>query len=345
MFGYLVSFHYYRNTDLDALAASTGRDDLTFFADSGAFSAHTLGQVISLEDYAGWLGRWRHRIHAYAGLDVLFDAEGTQRNTAALRELGLDPMPVFHLGSPLTAFKAYLAESPYVGVGGMASGTLTLRDARLLRYLDRLHGMAASAGVGLHGFGLSSWAVIRRWPWRSVDSSTPGIGYRYGRIQAYDPYTDRWFMWSLRDQRAWHRHGWLVREYGMAPAQFRGDNVSIRDALIQLAARSWSRAAKTLAGRAYLCDTSTGDRGGERGPTWMAMWERGNRWDTRVYVTDAALAQRQGAGTRIGALDRGNRWGTPGATSGPVPASAAPPAGLGPQRTTGALGAPVAGGV
>ena len=60
---------------------------------------------------------------------------------------------MFHLGSPLRVFERYLSESPYVGVGGMASGTLTMRDPRLWKYLDRLHGLAAAAKVGLHGFG------------------------------------------------------------------------------------------------------------------------------------------------------------------------------------------------
>lgn len=302
MFDYLISYAYYRDCDLDELARSTGREELTFFADSGAFSAHTIGREISLEGYAGWIERWRHRIHAYASLDVLFDALATRRNTEALRALGLDPVPVFHLGSPMAAFKRYLEESPYVAVGGIASGTLKLRDPKLWAYLSRLHGLAQAAGVGLHGFGLSSWPVIRGFPWRSVDSSTPGLGYRYGRIQAFDPYTDRWHMWALRDRRAWHRHGWLVREYGMAPADFTGDNVAIRGALIQISARCWSRAASALAPTMYL---------GDPHPTphvavaRIAAWEKGNTW---VYVVDAAMQQPQNGTTRLAAFDQGNRW-------------------------------------
>lgn len=347
MFGYLVSFHYYGRQDLDELARSTGREDLTFFADSGAFSAHTLGKEITIESYAEWVGRWQHRLHAYATLDVLFDHKATRRNTQKLRALGLDPMPVFHLGSPMSAYKRYLAECDYVALGGIASGTLKLRDPRLWAYLDQLHEMARVAGVGLHGFGLSSWSVIRGFPWRSCDSSTPGIGYRYGRIQAYDPYADRWFMWDLRDKQAdqgrkevynrhlWHRHGWLVREYGMAPEDFEGDGPAIREALIQLAARSWSRAASTLERtEVYITDCYDSASSARK---HFGMWEEGNRW-TAVYVTDAALHQRQGETTRLAALDRGNTWAAarngarPGATPAAPSGSGAPGKGVGAGR-------------
>lgn len=328
MFGYLISFHYYRRTDLDELAEAAGAPELTFLADSGAFSAYTQGAQVRLEDYAAWLERWAHRVHAYASLDVLFDPEATMANTARLRELGAkDAMPVFHLGSPMEVFERYVAEEPYVGVGGMASGTLTMKDARLWKYLDVLHGKAAAAGTRLHGFGLSSWPVVKRFPWYSFDSSTAGSGYRYGRVLVFDPYADRWRGWGLRDRRAWHRHGWLVREYGMAPADFVGTNVQVRTPLITIAARSWSRATATLAQRAYVVDTSTGDKSG---PHWMGPWEAGNRW--RGYLTDAAFMQTEGDRNRLGAYERGNRWapssqnetsgpgGPPGALAGATPA-------------------------
>jgi hypothetical protein len=312
VFHYLLSYFYYRTTDLDELARSAGRDDLTFFADSGAFSAHTTGQHIELAEYAEWLDRWRHRIHAYASLDVLFDPEGTARNTQELRALGLDPIPVFHLGSPMKALERYLDESPYVAIGGMASGTLTMRDKRLWKYLDLVHGKAAAAGVGLHGFGLSAWPVIRAFPWRSCDSSSPGLGYRYGRIQVYDPYTDRWHAWALRDTQSWHRLGWLVREYGMSPEDFKGSNVAIRSALITISARAWSRAAAMLAGKRLYVTDGVYTRNETSGKKLLGTYEAGNQWDTRVYMTDTANGAMKGGprhAEQFAEWERGNQEG------------------------------------
>lgn len=298
-YGYLISYAYYQDTDLDDLAALSGTDDLTFFADSGAYTAHTLGVEIDLGAYAAWLDRWRHRIHAYASLDVLFDAEGTRRNHLALCALGLDPVPVFHLGSPLAAFQRYIAETPYVAVGGMASGRLTMRDPKLWGYLDLLHGLAGAAGVKLHGFGLSAWPVIRRFPWYSVDSSTPCVGFRYGQIMVFDPYSDRWRVWRIRDRRAWHRWGWLVREYGMTWGDFDPEGSAAlgspqRQALTTLAARSWKRAAMTVPEtRLYIVDTITALLTAGRRPQ-MGWWEDGNRWEPTPGLTRAPRTGSEG---------------------------------------------------
>lgn len=324
MFHYLLSYHYYRDTDLDRLAEAAGNPALTFLADSGAFSAEHAGASVDVSSYAAWLRRWEHRIHAYASLDVLHDPDASARNLDALRALGLDPVPVFHVGSPLEVYEQLVETNSYVAVGGMVRASVTMRDPRLARYLGRLHAIAGERGTRLHGFGLSSWPMIRRFPWYSVDSSAPGSGYRYGRVMAFDPFADKWVTWGLRDKRAWHRHGWLVREYGMTPADFRSPvNREVRAALIAIAARSWSRAASTLVStRFYLVDTATSAmKGGPAHGDVQAQWENGNGWDTRVYVTDAALDQVEHGGTRMRAYEAGNSWDTTLYLSDPHPSA------------------------
>jgi hypothetical protein len=304
-YGYLISYAYYADTDLDDLAGLSGTEDLTFFADSGAYTAHTLGLPISLEGYAAWIERWRHRIHAYASLDVLFDAEGTRRNHLTLCALGLDPVPVFHLGSPLRAFEGYLAESPYVALGGLAAGWRTMRDPKLWSYLDRLHGLADAAGVKLHGFGLSAWPVIRAFPWHSVDSSTPCVGFRWGQIMVFDPYSDTWRVWRIRDRRAWHRYGWLVREYEMTWEDFDPEGSAAlgspqRQALTTLAARSWKRAAMTVPDcHLYIVDTITSKLTRGRRPQ-MGWWEDGNRWTPPQSGPGAPRTVSPGPGGGLG---------------------------------------------
>lgn len=292
MFDYLLSYHYYRKADLDALADAAGVPDLTFFADSGAFSAHTTGAKITVEEYGEWLTRWRHRFHAYASLDVLFDHVGTMRNTRAMQALGFDPIPVFHLGSPMSAFEQYLDETNYVAIGGMASGTLTMRDPRMWKYLDLLHKKAQERRVRLHGFGLSAWPVMARFPWYSIDSSTPSAGHRWGWICLFDPFGKKWRTWRLRNKPAWRRWGWLVREYGMRPEDFDGDNRAIRPALIKIAAASWSRAAESLPARVYLTDTAFEARTvvGED-EQFIGTYQNGNGFKTRTYLAEIHLTR------------------------------------------------------
>ena len=53
----LLSYHYYKNTDLEKLAAalSASNTPVDIMADSGAFSAFTLGEVIDINKYAEWV--------------------------------------------------------------------------------------------------------------------------------------------------------------------------------------------------------------------------------------------------------------------------------------------------
>jgi hypothetical protein len=332
MFGYLLSFHYYRETDLDALAEAAGDGALTFFADSGAFSAKTAGAQISVRDYAAWLKRWRHRLHAYASLDVMHNPRASRANLERLRELDLDPLPVWHVGSSLEELDLILAdEADYIAVGGMVRASITKGDPRLWRYLDAVHARAGAAGTRLHGFGLGAWRLIERYPWFSADSSLASMGFRYGVVSAYDMYANTWRQWHLRDRKAWGRWGWLVREYEMTPDEFHGSNVTARAPLITLAARSWSLAAKRLETRIYttphlsvsaIKSPSTAPIGQEL----MRCYEDGNRWSPTVYIADPHPSANKNV-ERIVRWQEGNRWGAALAgAGGALPAAEGVPA-------------------
>jgi hypothetical protein len=343
VFGYLLSYHYYRATDLDALAEAAGAPDLTFFADSGAFSAEHAGAQISIADYAGWLKRWAHRIHAYASLDVLHEPVASQRNYDALKDLGLDPLPVFHVGEPLEFYDRCLELGPYMAIGGMVRSSLGMRSAKFWRYLSKLHDQAQASEVKLHGFGLCSWPVIRQFPWHSVDSSEASSGFRYGRVTCYDPYADTWRAWHLRDRQAWGRWGWLAREYEMTPTDFGGSNVEAREALITIAARSWAVAARRCEVEVYqaphLSAAGIKSKNPAQAPTGrdvIAAYQRANDWEgeasgTTLYVAEAYTSQegRRGSNWHFARWQDGVRWerarrdSSPGALSGPLPASEA----------------------
>ena len=258
MIGYLLSFFYFENEDLDALLPA-GSDE-KFFADSGAYSAHTLGSPINLADYAAWLRRWEHCLDPYANLDVTFDHRQGQVNQRELEKLGLAPIPVWHIGDPLANFREIAEGYEYAAIGNLVSRTK--RDPKLWGLLDQVHEIAAANDCGLHAFGLSSWPMINRWPWRSVDSSSAGAGFRYGRVQLFDFYSKRWLGFHSADAAAWHQNGWLIREYGFDPAEFSGrSRKELYDPLVRLAGATWAKIDEAIPETNFYIVATARDQG------------------------------------------------------------------------------------
>jgi hypothetical protein len=158
------------------------------FIDSGGFSAMTQGVSISLDEYADYLKRNAAIITAYANLDAIGDAEATLRNQRALEARGLRPIPVFHVGEDWRYLERYVAEYPYIALGGMVPH---LRfPKRIMPWIIKCFKVAGSKAV-FHGFGATNWSVIRDLPWYSADSTTWVSGSRFGGFLLFDARTGR----------------------------------------------------------------------------------------------------------------------------------------------------------
>lgn len=251
LLGFLFSYHYCKKVDMAELVAPLDPKP-PLFADSGAFSAHTLGGEISVDEYAEWIRKWDGLFGHYANLDVLTDYKQTAKNQRALERKGLTPVPVFHGGEPMRILKAMAEKYDYVALGGIAR----FKNMPVLAgWLEQCFKIA-DGKCGLHGFGMTRWEMVQRFPWRSVDSSSIGSGYRYGSVKTYDPYSKRWITWRVADRPAWGRNGWLVREYGLTPDDFAvARSPECTRALIRLATRSMRKAIDDLAGQQiYLAE-------------------------------------------------------------------------------------------
>lgn len=267
--GYLFSFYYFGRTgklheghdSIDSLADATWPDRRPMlFADSGAFSAYTQQQVVTAREYADWLDVEGDTFDVVANLDVKGDVTQGLRNLSYLRRRGHDVVPVFHAGEPWRVWKRLCSEHDYVALGGLAGASLSSRSPRMLSWLQQAFDLVPD-GVRVHGLGVSSWQVVRSFPWHSIDNSSWNSGSRYGRAKLFDHYRGRWVGLHTTDTRAWHRLGWLVRELGFEP----GANGEMRDRhqrepLVQLLGATWQSAMDWLArtdGRApqlYLVD-------------------------------------------------------------------------------------------
>lgn len=173
---YLESYHYIHKP---SLVARIKREENKIFLDSGAFSAMTQGIKIDIGRYCDYILRNADMIEHIDGqplasvLDAIGDADGTWRNQMEMERRGVRPLPCYHYGEPVEVLEHYVANYPYITIGGM----VPISTQQLKLWLDRLWARHlthpdGSPKVKVHGFGLTSLPLMMRYPWYSVDSST-----------------------------------------------------------------------------------------------------------------------------------------------------------------------------
>lgn len=177
----LMSYALHPTTDLGQLRAEMGGCG-RLLVDSGAFTAHTTGQAITLDAYAAYLERWRGAWDHAVTLDVIGDPHATAANTRKLHERGLPVMPVFTRGGTLADFDAMVREHRYVCVGGLVG----LPNAAQVARAGVLQRRAATAGGGIHALGMGSLLDLRKVRPYSADSATVGKSFVIGAMAFFD---------------------------------------------------------------------------------------------------------------------------------------------------------------
>ena len=172
----LESYHYvHRQKAVDEMRA----DGAQVFLDYGAFSAWNMGATISLPGYCRYIQENEDIIRKDDGvimasvLDGIGDPLQTYRNQLEMEARGVRPLPCFHFGEDERYLEFYLANYPYITLGGMVGKTVE----QLITWLDRIWERYIIDGSGrpktkLHAFGITSVRVMERYPWYSVDSSS-----------------------------------------------------------------------------------------------------------------------------------------------------------------------------
>lgn len=112
----------------------------------------------------------------FANVDVITNPELTWKVQEWFeKEHGLRPVPVVHAGTPMRFLDRYLeAGHSLIGLGGGQG----MGQANYIRWADNvfLHLCPKwndyKPVVRVHGFALTAWELMIRWPWWSVDSAT-----------------------------------------------------------------------------------------------------------------------------------------------------------------------------
>ena len=240
----LLSYWYYKETDLDALFAKYFTPPYPdVFADSGGFSADSQGVQITCAEYTAWVKRWQHLFTTYANLDVIGDQGGTWKNQQTIEDMGLNPLPVFTVGAAYEHLEFLVERYPYIALGGLVPHLKFTN--RIMPYLIKCFKLASGKSV-FHGFGVTSWTVLKSLPWYSVDSSSWGAGFRYGRVPVFNWNKGKFENLELGNMRAWVTHAAVVRSLGFDPRDFGDRARNDRAKICAISAVSYMLAEKWL---------------------------------------------------------------------------------------------------
>jgi hypothetical protein len=184
------------------------RPDARLFLDSGAFSAFTLGQPISLDEYMKFLELYEDQFYQYASLDNKADQKETYENYQQMRKSGFNPAPVWHaVGGPEAYLEEYFADpdTPYVCIGAIAKEKI--QDHIAYAKLNMVFRYVGQYKKPVHAFGRTEPELLVRYPFTSADSSTWYV-VRMGAILSWNPMHKTLRQIRMRNAEA------MEREFG-----------------------------------------------------------------------------------------------------------------------------------
>lgn len=127
------------------------------------------------------------KVKYFATVDAIGSAEISKLNQEYFeKEHGLRPVPVVHFGSHPKWLDYYLEQGhKMIGLGGMARRP---NKKKIINWCDEAFLRICPASknyipqVKIHGFAMTTWQLMRRWPWFSVDSTSYLLYGTYGLI-------------------------------------------------------------------------------------------------------------------------------------------------------------------
>lgn len=148
----------------------------------GDFSFYSLEKGSEFRKYCDKLASFIKRVEGTGVLTTTVDVITNPEKTWEVqqyfeKEHGVFPVPVLHYGTPLKWLDKYLETGKYdlIGLGGLGQHVKPHHypkwaDQVFVRICPESNGYVPI--VKTHGFAMTSWTLMRRWPWWSVDSAT-----------------------------------------------------------------------------------------------------------------------------------------------------------------------------
>lgn len=135
-----------------------------------------------LDEYIAFIHKYKNQLMGYVNLDIIYNAEESWANQRYMEKNGLRPIPVFHYGEDFKWLRYYVDNYDYIGIGGVAGGItlqqfITSLGDKAFEYISR-----TNPKIKVHGFAVTSFNLMKRFSWYSVDSTTWLKHAAYGNV-------------------------------------------------------------------------------------------------------------------------------------------------------------------
>lgn len=165
------------------------------FIDSGAFTAHTKGINVDVDEYIEYLNSITEYVTCYAQVDCIPGTFGKPKTTQELAEapgkswdnyLYMRPklkqpeklLPVYHQGEHVKWLKNMLEWTdengnhvPYIGISPANDKSQKEKDAFIHMCFDEIK-KSSNPDVKTHAFGMTNLKTLSRYPFTSADSTS-----------------------------------------------------------------------------------------------------------------------------------------------------------------------------
>ena len=176
----LINYYDFRNT-FHNLLEHLKQYDFDILLDSGAYPAYTRGVKIDVKEYANFLKKYGEYFEGYFNLDDIESFDKTWDNQDYLESERLKPIPVYHYGEPIETLKIISRQYEFIGIGGMVPISKQKLDNWLQFVFFNKDGQEKLPGIKFHGLGLTTYDLMKKYPFYSVDSSKWLNAKRFGK--------------------------------------------------------------------------------------------------------------------------------------------------------------------
>jgi hypothetical protein len=167
------------------------------FLDSGAYSAWSHNKTIDVRDYIVFVKQVKDHVWCYVNLDVIpgsidrvrsleeveASAAKSYENLERMRDAGLRPLPVFHQGESFSWLEKMIEDGEeYIGISTAKNQPNPVQERWLDQFFTAITDNKGRPIVKIHGFGSAHVSLLKRLPWKSVDSAGWIIAAAYGKM-------------------------------------------------------------------------------------------------------------------------------------------------------------------